>query len=180
MKLKALPILLALYAPVHAEVRISEFLASNNAIAVPGQAGSGFHDWIELENTGPDEVDIAGWGLTDDAASPMKWTFPSGTTIPGNSFLVVLANSNNTPDGNGILQTNFSLSVNGEFVGLSDEVGVVVSQFGANRGGLPSAEPEYFLRDQSHRWCDGIFSNTHSGHCEFRWICCDECHRSFG
>ncbi len=137
MYLKTLlaPFILIVHA--QAEVRISEFLASNNAILVPGQAGSGFHDWIELENTTENGVDLTDWSLTDDAANPTKWTFPPGTSIPGNSFLVVLANNNNTPDANGILQTNFALSAGGEFVGLADAEGTVVSGFGAGGEDYP-------------------------------------------
>ena len=137
MNLKPILLLLPQLAFAQGEIRISEFLASNGAITVPGQAGTDFHDWIELENTGATAVDIGGWTLTDKASSPAKWAFPAGTMIGGNSFLVVLANGNDAPDANGILQTNFSLSAGGEYVGLADAGGTVLGGFATDGTDYP-------------------------------------------
>ncbi len=134
---RTLLLLLSQLAIAQADVRISEFLASNDSFAVPGQAGSDFDDWIELENTGTSQVDIGEWTLTDDAAEPAQWTFPVGTMIPANSFLVVRANGTGTPDANGIFQTNFKLSGAGEYVGLSDAGGTVISEFAAGGTNYP-------------------------------------------
>ncbi|MDL2236194.1 lamin tail domain-containing protein, partial [Christensenellaceae bacterium OttesenSCG-928-L17] len=68
-------------------VRINEFMASN-ATTLPGPHGD-YPDWIELYNTTNADVDISGCGLSDDAGSPMKWTFPNGTSIPANGVLLV-------------------------------------------------------------------------------------------
>lgn len=40
-------------------------------------------DWIEIVNTGTAPVDLAGWGLSDDPAEGVKWTFPSLVLAPG-------------------------------------------------------------------------------------------------
>ncbi len=76
-----------------------------------------FVDWIELHNTGNTAVNMQNWSLTDNANNPRKWVFPS-VTIEPNGYLVVLADGN--PSDTPPLQTNFSLSGEGEFLGLLD------------------------------------------------------------
>lgn len=128
--------------PALAQVRISEFLASNQSIPVPGQAGTAFDDWIELENTGSSTANIGGWYLSDSAVDPARWTFPANTLIPPGGFLVIRANGLGFPDGNGILQTNFSLRAEGEYVGLSNSSLAVVSQFGSSTTPYPPQSPD--------------------------------------
>jgi hypothetical protein len=44
----------------------------------------GARDWVELYNRGPSTVDLSGYGLTDDPAQPMRYSFPAGSSIvPG-------------------------------------------------------------------------------------------------
>jgi hypothetical protein len=45
-------------------------------------------DVIELYNPNAASVDISGWFLTDDFASPKKYTIPAGTSIPAHGYLV--------------------------------------------------------------------------------------------
>ncbi|MCI0494703.1 CotH kinase family protein [candidate division KSB1 bacterium] len=49
-------------------------------------------DWIELYNNSTVTVDLAGFGLSDDAAEPFKWRFPSLTLDP-HEFLIVFASN---------------------------------------------------------------------------------------
>ena len=60
---------------------ISEFIA-DNASGLLDQDGIN-SDWIEIHNPDGTAVDLAGWSLTDNAALPTKWTFPSVTIQPG-------------------------------------------------------------------------------------------------
>src|SRR5204863_117515 len=54
---------------------INEFMASNtHTLAV---ADGSHPDWVELYNPGSSAVNLAGWHLTDNAADPAEWTFPS-------------------------------------------------------------------------------------------------------
>ncbi len=85
-------------------------------------------DWIELHNTGAEDVNLTGWSLTDDPGETRKWIFPN-ITIPAGGYLVVFADGldlRNNPGG--YLHTNFSLSKDGEYVGLYDMSGALVSQ----------------------------------------------------
>ncbi len=96
----------------------------------PGEARREFVDWIELANTGSAEVDLGGWSLTDDRDEPRKWTFPSGTVIPADGHLLVLADELD-PAGLALefLHANFKLDRDGEYLALIDEEGIPRSEF---------------------------------------------------
>jgi hypothetical protein len=98
----------------------------------------GFHDWVELHNTGHETVALRGWSLTDDAQDPAKWQFPD-IQLPGGGYLVVMCSGLNrrAPEA-GYLHTNFSLDADGEYLGLYDDQGQLRSAF---VGGLPPASP---------------------------------------
>lgn len=117
------------------QVTVSEFLADNKSIS-PLEAGEILDgngessDWIEIHNNSGLAVNIGGWYLTDDAGVKTKWRFPVGLPqlqLPPGAYLVVFAsgktlseNPSNYPyvDPAGYLHTNFSLSDNGEYLGL--------------------------------------------------------------
>lgn len=48
-------------------------------------------DWIELLNPAETPVNLAGWGLSDNAQSPFKWRFGPGLGLEPGEFLVVYA-----------------------------------------------------------------------------------------
>lgn len=108
---------------------ITEFVASNDNSLDDGDGNSS--DWIEIYNPTKDVIDLAGWHLTDKADNLDKWTFPSlpqSILSPG-EYLVVFASSQDTetyidPEGN--LHTDFALSANGEFLGLTDPLENIV------------------------------------------------------
>lgn len=89
-----------------------------------------FVDWIELANTGRVEVDLTGWSLTDESDEPRKWTFPPGTTIPAQGYLLVLADGLD-PTGLEVefLHANFKLAREGEYLALSDQAGRKRTEF---------------------------------------------------
>jgi hypothetical protein len=88
---------------------------------------SAFSDWVELRNTGPASVDLAGWSLTDDPAVPAKWRFPTNTILAAGDFLVVLCDNRdeaNQPAGPAAhLHTNFRLNDEGGHLLLFDPLG---------------------------------------------------------
>ncbi len=121
-----------------ADVRITEFAASNSDSLVDGDGNS--PDWIEIQNQGDTSADLNGWFLTDSREELTKWPFPAIQLAP-NEFLVVFASApddgsggvlSDYVDAGGNLHTNFQLSSSGEFVGLVDNNGAnpeLVSQF---------------------------------------------------
>jgi hypothetical protein len=97
--------------PPSPSVVINEIMADN--ISAVNNGGT-FPDWIEFFNTTGSPIDLTGWSLTDDG-SPRKFVF-SGTTIPGNGYLVVWADSTtNTTPG---IHTGIALGRNGDSVFL--------------------------------------------------------------
>ena len=105
---------------VSGAVLINEVMPDNDAI-IADEMGE-FDDWFELYNPGDSTVDISYWWVTDDIDEPRKWSFPGGTIIPADGYLLVWADSD--PE-QGDLHTSFKLSADGEQLALfgSDFIG---------------------------------------------------------
>ena len=84
---------------------ITEVMASTD------QAGS---DWIELYNSTGSAVDLSGYGLSDSPDSPLKWTFPAGTTIQPGQYMGIFM-SGVSGYSNGYLNADFRLSIDGGY-----------------------------------------------------------------
>lgn len=109
-------------------VAINELLAQNTNV-VKDESGD-YEDWVELYNNNDFEVELAGYFLSDKTENVSKWSFPEGTIIPANGYLVVWADEEQEE---GDLHSNWKLSVSGESVTLSDPLQNQVDQiiFGA-------------------------------------------------
>lgn len=99
---------------------INEFMASNNTCCPDTDSGEEeFDDWIEIHNTGTTVVNIAGMYLSDDKDDPFGDKISSddtdATTIPAGGYLVLWADGSTDQ---GALHLNFSLSADGEDIGL--------------------------------------------------------------
>jgi hypothetical protein len=108
---------------------ISEFMAANLLTLLDEDSEDS--DWIEIHNPLNAAFDLSGWSLTDDAALPKKWSFPSPTIIQAGSFLVVFASQKNRAVAGRQLHTNFKLKTGGEYIGLANASGIIVSDHGA-------------------------------------------------
>ncbi|MBI5769774.1 MAG: CotH kinase family protein [Verrucomicrobia bacterium] len=117
----------AVGAGVHAEPRITEFMAANTRTLADDRGD--FSDWIEIHNPDTTELNLAGWYLTDSATNKTKWQFPA-VTLPPDGYLLVWASNNSRRDPARPLHTNFALSASGEYLGLVKPDGTtVVSEF---------------------------------------------------
>jgi hypothetical protein len=76
--------------PAGSGLVINEILAKNDS-AVPH--GASYPDLIELFNNGESALDLSGLGLTDDANTKYKFTFPIGTMLAPGGFLLIYADS---------------------------------------------------------------------------------------
>ena len=85
-----------------------------------------YQDWVELYNTGATAVNLNGYGLTDDATLPHKWTFPNVTLGAGQYLLVWCDDKNRAVAGNP-LPTNWKISSAGETITLTDVASATVS-----------------------------------------------------
>ncbi|HEU5125134.1 MAG TPA: lamin tail domain-containing protein, partial [Verrucomicrobiae bacterium] len=108
----------------HAQVRISEFMASNTH-TLADEDGA-FEDWIEVQNTSTATVNLLDWSLTDSANNLAKWRFPA-TNLPPGGFIVVFASSEDRRVPGKPLHTNFKLDADGEFLALVNPAGTVIA-----------------------------------------------------
>src|ERR1039458_459209 len=97
-------ILLVFCQGVKAQVRISEFMASNTHTLLDADGDSS--DWIELQNTTTNSVGLLNWSLTDSASTPGKWRLPA-TNLPPKSFMIVFASGKNRAVAGQELHTDF-------------------------------------------------------------------------
>ena len=104
-------------------VLISEFMADNETTLA--DTDGEFSDWIEVRNSGPDDVNLADWYLTDRADNPTKWQFPDTQLAAGEQVLVFASDKNLRVPGRE-LHTNFKLSKDGEFLALIQPDGVTI------------------------------------------------------
>lgn len=122
-------ILLLLGQPLRlpADLRISEFMASNSKTLMDEDRT--YQDWIEIENTDTNTVSIGGWYLTDSAAALTKWRFPA-TNLPPNGFLLVFASGKDRRLPGAPLHASFRLASGGSYLGLVAADGqTVASEF---------------------------------------------------
>ncbi|MDB4419175.1 CotH kinase family protein [bacterium] len=111
----------AVLAPV-----LNEFLASNDSDFADEDGN--FSDWIEIYNPNAFAIDLDGYHLTSDSTNLTEWTFPTGVSLNGNSYLIVFATgiSRGLPE----LHTNFKISAGGGVLALvSPDGSTVINQF---------------------------------------------------
>jgi hypothetical protein len=97
-------------------VVINEFMVTNTRTVQDPQGE--YDDWIELYNGSSGDVDVSGMYLSDSDANPLKWSFPSGTTVPARGSLIVWLDEGTLADDG--LHANFKLSKKGETICLID------------------------------------------------------------
>ncbi len=126
-------------AAAQTNLMITEFMADNDKTLYDDDCDR--PDWIEIFNSGPADINLSGWSLTDDPSNPGKWTFPNYTLLGGN-YLVVFASSKNkltVPTAfaaackartNRALafHTNFKLSASGGYLALTAPDRTIISE----------------------------------------------------
>ena len=100
-------------------VLINELVASNSVSASDLYGEN--DDWVELINTTSSAIDLSGMYLSDDLTNYMKWSFPIGTSIPANGYLIVWCDNDLSQPG---VHTNFKLSSLGDNLIFSNGVTV--------------------------------------------------------
>ncbi len=121
-------------------VCINEFMASEKDRP---------HDWLEIYNSSAQAVDISGWGLSDDAASPRKWRFPQGTVVQPGGYLTLFLSGTDGVDSDGVLNASFRLSADGGYsLTLSDASGALLDRVFV---------PEQYTAVSYARMADGNF-----------------------
>ena len=104
------------------ELCINEFMAAN-ATTIPDDTGV-YVDWIELFNMTAEDVDLAGFTITDDLDEPDKHVLAAGLVVPAHGYLLLWADG--MPEL-GLDHMGFSLAREGEELGLYDPNGTVLN-----------------------------------------------------
>ena len=114
--------------PLKSQVVINEYSASNlNTILDNYQE---YEDWIELYNTGSTNVNIGGYYLSDDTASPLRWAIPAGVVIFSHAHLKIWA-SGRDEAGGGNYHANFRLTQTkprADWIVFTDPSGTILDQ----------------------------------------------------
>ncbi|HEX9252924.1 MAG TPA: CotH kinase family protein, partial [Ignavibacteriaceae bacterium] len=76
------------------QVYINELMSSNE-VTIPDEDGD-YSDWIEIFNQEENNLDLSGYGLSDDVSVPFKWVFPSLTFEPKDHLLIFASDKNRT------------------------------------------------------------------------------------
>ena len=69
-----------------AEVRIDEVLPRDRTVLA--DEDNDHRGWVELHNSGTTNVNLTGYGLSDDPANPFRWKFPSLDLPPDRRLIV--------------------------------------------------------------------------------------------
>lgn len=92
------------------KIIITEVMSSNAAILFDQDGES--TDWIEIYNYGDVEINLRGYGLSDQSDALLKWTFPE-LVIKPNEYIIVYASGKNGVR-NDEIHTNFRIENTGE------------------------------------------------------------------
>ncbi len=103
-------------------VVINEFMASNTSTVVD-PAGE-FDDWVELYNNSTAPINLSGYALSDSRTLASSWSFPTGTTIPAQGYLIVWLDAPLSPQTG--LHADFRLSSLAERLILLNAAGQII------------------------------------------------------
>jgi hypothetical protein len=113
---------------LQSQVVINEYSASNLSFIQDNY--DEYEDWIELYNAGSTGVNLGGYYLSDDTASPVRWAFPAGVFLPSNGHIKIWASGRNeVSDGN--YHTSFRLTQtrpDADWIVFADPAGIVLDQ----------------------------------------------------
>ena len=101
-------------------VRISEVMASN-ATTLTLEDGS-LPDWIEIENTSNEAINLSGYGLMSASKVNAAFVFPDCMLQPG-EFVVVFADSSDQSVQEGRYHAPFKINASGGTIALLDRSG---------------------------------------------------------
>jgi len=135
---------------------INEFVAKNETGIVDEEGKN--EDWVELYNGSANDINLAGYFLTDDLTAPDTWAFPD-VVIPAGGYLLVWCDKDLD---DGPLHADLKLSTDGESIGLYSPASEGMQQLDAYTFG-PQAEDvsEGRMVDGGAEW--GFFSQPTPG-----------------
>ncbi len=101
---------------------INEFMAGNTS-TIADSSGQ-YDDWVELYNPSSTDINLSGMYMTDKPDNLTKWKFPGDSLkIKAGEYMLIWCDEDEDQAG---IHTNFKLSADGEFIGLTSSDGVSV------------------------------------------------------
>lgn len=139
-----------------AELHFSEIMADNGEFLSGEQ-----YDWIEIYNSGPEDMDLSGFGLSDSAGDPWRFQFPEGAILPAGNYAIVYCTGNEKPLpslSENQFASPFGLAKEGESLLLSDLRGKRIAslRFPRQYGGV-----SYGFSQETGEW--GFFESPTPG-----------------
>ena len=129
-------------APV---LRISEVMTSESTARVGANALAA--DWIEIENTSGQTVELTGYVLMRETKPAQAFAFPRGAIAPG-EYVVVICDGSGQPLQDDGYHAPFRLPSSGELLSLLDKRGAEVDQLE-----LPAlSKDQVYCRDAQGAW----------------------------
>ena len=92
--------------------QFSEIMTSNHAAFDHPDYGT--VDWVELYNPTDRDIDLSGYGFTNEIKRSFRYRFPDGTTIKPGEYLLLYCTGGTEQSDNDPLCTGFNLSASGE------------------------------------------------------------------
>ncbi len=147
--------LFGLCGGARAQVVINEFSAANYSLGF----GGGNEDFLELYNTGPTAVNLAGYWLSDNPANPQKFEIPAGTNVAAGGRVTILCSGEGEVPGGlmdgGYLNTNFKVTQTaGEAIVFSSPTGALIESYTFGTDWTPNLADHSWARipDGSGTW----------------------------
>ena len=145
----------------HAGLILSEVM-SDNVSAIPDEKGK-FGDWVEIENTLDEPMNLNGVGLSD-RSDRIKFLFPD-VTLSAHGRVIVFCDKVNQNDPHGTFHAKFGLSSLSDTVYLFDASGVAIDAVS-----IPTLNAdESYARNEENVWAKTEdyspgYPNTVEGH----------------
>ncbi len=106
------------------ELLVNEVMTSN-VMTLTDDKGE-YSDWVEITNTGNQDINLNGYGLSDNKNDALKWRFPDITIKAGQQLVVFCTGISRPYTGDGLLSANFKISSYNAEVALSDARGRLI------------------------------------------------------
>lgn len=101
----------------------------NEVSSVKGNGAKEDYDWIELYNPTDEDIDLAGWSLSDSNDEKTRFTFEDEEIEAGGYLLIYCAGENPETTKKNSIYASFRLDTAGETVYLTNSDGVTVDIF---------------------------------------------------
>lgn len=106
---------------------INEVMASN--LITIADCDDEYSDWVEIINTGAEQIVLTGYALSDSIEEPRKWVFPNTIIQPGEMLVVFLSGKDKYDEDEDELHTDFKLSAIEDNIVLANKEGKIIDHW---------------------------------------------------